>query len=409
MIITTTVLISMMRGFNSSQKFLMFAVGFVEVLRMLGIFLVLPVFTQYGQLFTHSALLIGVALGGYGLTMAIFQAPFGIISDRFGRKRVILLGMIPYIIGNFIAWHPGTITILIIGRVIAGAGAITSTGMAFVQESVPEERRNIAMAILGIPIGLSFMVGIILGPYLGGLFGYSSLFLISAILGIVAIFPLLRIKEERKARERHERKRVGRVQWNALMVGAVGFIVSFYMIAFFFYLPTYAKSAFPNIDFYLLLIPPVIIGGIIAMGASMYADRGRNTLFSIIALVVLLASVPFVFVIPHISGSGILFMVGAVIFFSGYSIYEIVFTPLVAKLSARESYGANIGAYNMMQFTGQFVGGAAGGALITLNLTYGTMIRTTIVLAVLLAVSLVFLYLPTRFKEVKKRPSPEST
>ena len=392
----------MMRGFNSAQKYLMFAVAFVEVLRMLGIFLVLPVFTSYGELFTGSDILIGFALGGYGLTMAIFQTPFGIISDRYGRKNVILLGMIPYIIGNFIAWHPGSIGMLIVGRLVAGAGAITSTGMAFVQESVPEERRNIAMAILGIPIGLSFMIGILLGPYLAGLFGYSSLFLISAVLGILSVFPLLSLKEDRVKKVRAERKKAGKVQSNALLVGGVGFIVSFFLMAFFFFLPIYARVAFPHTDFYLLLLPPVIIGGIIAFIVSMFADRGRHTLFSVVALVVLLISVPVVFLVPHASGSGMLFMAGSVIFFAGYSIYEIVFTPLVAKLSRKESYGANIGAYNMMQFTGQFVGAAAGSVLITLSLTYSTMLRTTLVLMGLLAMSLVFLYLPTRFREIKK-------
>lgn len=392
----------MMRGFSAAQKSLIFTIAFVEVLRMLGIFLVLPVFKYYGDLFTSSALLVGIAFGGYGAAMALFQTPFGMISDKFGRKRVILLGMIPYIVGNFIAWHPINIMGLIVGRVIAGFGAISSTGMALVQENVPEDRRNVAMAVLGIPIGLSFMVGIILGPYLGSIFGYSSLFLISAVLGIVAIFPLLRIKENRVQRAENSR-RTGKLEKKAVIVGAVGFIVSFYLMSFFTYLPMYVKIAYPSADYRFLLIGPVIIGGVIAALSSMFADRGKHTLFSILSLVILAISVPIVLFVPHIEGDRNIFYIGTIIFFSGYSIYEIVFTPLVAKLSRRESYGANIGAYNTMQFTGQFFGAAIGGGiLLSVNLDYATLSRTTIVLTAIIILAIILLYYPTKFREIEK-------
>lgn len=392
----------MMRAFDRNQKKMIGAVAVIEVLRMFGIFLVIPVFTLYGKTFTNSSLLIGIALGAYGLTMALFQAPFGILSDRFGRKNVILLGMIPYIVGNIIAWHPLNIYGLIIGRLIAGAGAVTSSGMAMVQESVPPERRNIAMALLGIPIGFSFMIGIVLGPYISAKLGADSLFLISALLGIISIFPMLGVRYKRPAYSRDERRKAGRIERKAVFVGMVGFLMSFYMIVFFYYLPLYGTLAYGSHGYELLLLWPVVIGGIIAVISSGFADRGRTTMFSVISLIVMLVSVPFVFLLPIATGHREWFFVGAVVFFAGFSIYEIVFTPLISKLSRKDSYGANIGIYNTMQFSGQFVGGVAGGVLVTLQLTYGSVLRTSVALTLIVFVSLVFLYIPTKFKEIRK-------
>lgn len=393
----------MMKAFNRNQVQMISAVAVIEVLRMFGTFLVMPVFTLYGQNFTSNTIMIGVAFGAYGLTMAIFQAPLGKLSDRIGRKQVIILGMIPYIVGNLIAWHPFSIWGLIIGRLIAGAGAVTSSGMAMVQENVPDERRNLAMAILGIPIGLAFMAGIMVGPFFAGLFGLPSIFLISAILGVVGILPMINVKYRKPHVEPGERKYIGRMQPKAAMVGVVGLLMSIYMIIFFYYLPLYGTAVYGSSGYDLLLFLPMLIGGFIAVAMSGIADRGYSTLFAIISLVVMLASIPLVFVVPHTTSDNEWFLIGTTVFFTGFSIYEIVYTPIIARISRKGSYGANIGMYNSFQFSGQFIGGIMGGSLVTLKLSGTNTSEIAMILLVIGVLAMVFLYLATKFREVKRQ------
>ena len=389
-------------GFDRNQKLMLGSVGFIEIVRAFGIFLVLPVFTLYGKEFTNSPLLVGLALGSYGLTMAIFQAPMGILADKFGKKRVIILGMIPFIIGSFISWHPGSIAGLILGRLIAGSGAVTSSGMGMVQENVPPDRRNIAMAILGIPIGFSFMVAVVLGPYIAAKIRVDFLFFLTGILGIVSIFPLMVVKTDGKIAHKAERKRVGRIDMKSITLGGVGFQLSFFSVVLFYYLPIYGTSAYGSNTYGLLLLWPVVIGGIVAFLSSGFADRGKTVLFSLISLTFISVSIPLLYFLPISQDNRNLFYIGLIIFFIGYSISETVFVPLISKISKRNSYASNIGVYNTIQYSGQFVGSITAGVVLTLNLSLGSAISISYILFGIMFFSFLFLYLGTRYRE----PSP---
>lgn len=362
----------MMRGFTREHIRLLSSLSVLEVFRMLGIFLVLPVFTLYADKFTTSGILIGLGLGAYGIAMAIFQIPMGRLSDRFGRKPVIALAMAPFIIGNLIAWHPFNIYGLIIGRFIAGAGAITSSSMALAQESVPEGKRTAAMAFLGIPIGLAFIIGIILGPLIGQYLGYSSIFLISAITGIIGLIPFLLLKIESPAKRIQYMR--GKIGIDSILMGTVGLVTSLVLVSIFYFLPLYYDSVFSS-GYDILLLIPLIIGGVIAIGLSPVAERGRRFPFAVLSVILIIASIPVIFLSPETNAIKLVLISGLLVFFAGYSITEIVFTPIISTRVSGSDYGLNIGVYNMMQFSGQFLGGVLAGYIIGLNFSSADLVR----------------------------------
>ena len=392
----------MMRGFTKEHVRLLSSLSILEVFRMLGIFLVLPVFTLYADKFTSSGILIGLGLGAYGISMAIFQIPMGRLSDRFGRKPVIALDMIPFIIGNLISWHPLNIYGLIIGRFIAGAGAITSSSMALAQESVPEGKRTAAMAFLGIPIGLAFIIGIILGPLIGQYLGYSSIFLISAITGIIGLIPFLLLKIESPAKRIQYMR--GKISMDSILMGTVGLITSLVLVSIFYFLPLYYDSVFSS-GYDILLLIPLIIGGVIAIGLSPVAERGRRFIFAVLSVILIIASIPVIFLSPETNAIKIVLISGLLVFFAGYSITEIVFTPIISTRVSGTDYGLNIGVYNMMQFSGQFLGGVLAGYIIGLNFSSAELVRSITVTEILSVFALIIL-LYTGFKiKASSRPT----
>jgi predicted MFS family arabinose efflux permease len=262
-----------------------------------------------------------------------------------------------------------------------------------VQESVPLQKRNLAMAVIGIPIGLASVFGILIGPIISQIFGNSFLFLLSAILGIVSLAPLIRIKEDKRI---HEIKPGRKINRSTLLMGGIGFTVSFQVMAVFFFLPLYISQVFGISSYYKVLVPTLVAGGIIGLSISRIGDRGRSVMASFITLVLFLFSVFLIFYLPVTTGKSFLFYIGLTLFFAGYAVFEIVFITLVTKLSPSGGYGSNIGAYNTLQYTGEFFGGAAGGALLSLSLTSATTLRTSLVLALLVLISIALLYYATR-------------
>ena len=176
---------------NSTELRASASLASIYGLRMLGMFLILPIFAIYAETLPsgQNHLMIGLALGAYGLTQAIFQLPFGMASDRFGRKRVIYVGLVLFVIGSLVAALAHDLPMIILGRSIQGAGAVSAAVTALVADLTREEHRTKAMAMIGGTIGITFAMSLILGPVLNNLIGVSGIFLMTAVLAsIAAIF-----------------------------------------------------------------------------------------------------------------------------------------------------------------------------------------------------------------------------
>jgi MFS family permease len=357
--------------FTSTQKKVLFALASMVGLRMLGLFLVLPVFTLYGLQFTNSKFLTGFAFGAYALTMAILQIPMGRLSDRIGRRKVLVIGMTLFSVGSFLCAlppvfpHSWQIWELIFGRLVQGGGAIVSVAFATVADYIEPDQRSTAMAVLGIPIGISFALGIIAGPILAGWFGTAFLFWLTGFLGLATDFLLVRyLRDERPQRE--VPAPMGRVLSHPPLIAYAGggFLINFFMTTFFFYFPLIVTGQHHlNMNhYYLLLLPMMLISGITMFGFSQGADKGWARPLACVAYLSFIPSFLLLFEPAWLGQDPArllpVFFAGT-LFYIGFTGLEPILPSLVSKVAPGASYGTALGVYN----TAQFIGSAAGGPL----------------------------------------------
>ena len=342
----------------------------IFALRMLGLFLILPVFSVHarGMPGGDSATLIGLALGVYGLTQSFGQIPFGIASDRYGRKRIIVIGLLLFAVGSFIAAMASHIGWVIFGRAIQGAGAISAAITALIADSTREEHRTKAMAMVGGSIGLSFALSLVAAPLLysaigmGGMFALIGLMSLAAILVVVYVVPpaaplppqQVRFAEVLRSRELmrlnygvfalHLTQMAMFVVVPAALVQSMDLPVSAHWKI---YLPVVLAS-------FVLMLPPVFIG----------EKRGRMKQVFIGAIALLLAvQAGMWFVLSQAAPSAAALTALLLAFFIAFNILEASQPSLVSRIAPPGGRGAALGVYNTLQALGLFCGGAAGGWL----------------------------------------------
>ncbi len=390
--------------FTPAQRKLLLALASAVGLRMLGLFLVLPVFTLYGLEFTTSRFLVGFAFGCYGLAMACTEFPLGRLSDRIGRRKVLLLGMSIFTVGSFLcaipAWLPAPMRIgeLIAARFVQGIGAITSTAFATVSDHIHEGRRSTAMAFLGIPIGISFIVGVIAGPMIAGRFGTESLFWLTAILGLATVWLLAHYLPETASRAvpRPSFLEVLRQPF-VLRLDLCGFLMNAFMTSFWFTFPLIVtvQHHVPMKGYYAILIPMVLASGVTMFGFASGADRGFGRGLAATAFLILAVSAVLLF---HPAAGGLnpnhltAVLVPGSLFLIGFTGLEPIMPSLVSKSAAEGTLGATQGSFQVLQYLGSFAGGLMAGALSR----YSTMWVTTALMVASLAGFLLMLGKPAR-------------
>ncbi len=349
------------------QKKVLLGLSAVLSLRMFGISMVFPVFTLYAGEFTSVPFLLGIAFSGYALTQAIFQIPFGYLSDRYGRVKILFAGMLIFSAGSFLAAFPQNIYWLIFARFLQGMGAITSTVIAFISDVFQDEVRSRAMAIIGIAFSLSFSLGMPLGSYIAGKSGVSAIFLITGVLtacSSILIISTLKDKRDKgyAIESRNSKILNGLKTPNLLKMDLAGFISNFNLLAIFFIMPVVLSRYLVLEHFWRILLPMVITGMVISYTSAHFGDKGWRKEAGLAGFVLFIAGGMMLVKLNSIDSALFLFLVFTVMF-SGFSILEAILPSMLTKIAHEDTVGTASGAFNMMQFMGSFMGGVVGGML----------------------------------------------
>ncbi len=364
-------------------------------LRLFGMFVILPVFAIYAETLPGGANLTmaGIAIGAYGLTQAILQIPFGWMSDRYGRKPVIYGGLILFAVGSFVAAVAPNIHVVIVGRVLQGAGAISAAVMALAADLTREENRTKSMAMIGSTIGLVFAMSLAAAPWLNQLIGVPGIFALTGVLAIAAMGVVWRIVpasprvvEAPAARASNlmgDLKSVLgdaqllRLNWGIFALHAV-------LMALFIAVPFALRDAGMPLNQHWKVYLPVMLGSFVlmlpaVMGAHVPGRLKRWFVAAVVLLLLVQGAMPWMF------GGVFYISLFLLIFFTPFNVLEAMLPSLVSRIAPPQLKGAAIGVYSSVQFFGAFVGSAAGGFL------YGRWGVTGIVVpcAVLLAIWLI--------------------
>jgi MFS family permease len=344
----------------------------IFALRMLGLFLILPVFAVHAMHLKGGGdhTLVGIALGTYGLTQGVLQIPYGMASDRYGRKRMIILGLVLFALGSFIAAIGDDIYVIIAGRAIQGAGAISAPVMAFLADLTREQHRTKAMALVGSSIGLMFALSLVGSPLLYRHIGMGGIFVLTGVLALLAIWVVVSVVPEEalvkiEAEEHVEPARLGDVLRNPDLLRLNFGIFSLHVVqmAIFVVVPLALVSAggLAVDQHWKVYLPVVLASFLLMLPPIFYAEKKDRIKPVFLACVGLMAVVQlgFVFALHNFTALVIL-LVG---FFVAFNILEASLPSLVSRTAPGRAKGAALGVYNTTQSLGLFVGGAAGGWL----------------------------------------------
>ncbi|WP_090827830.1 MFS transporter [Nitrosovibrio tenuis] len=340
-------------------------------LRMLGMFIILPVFAFYAEDLPGGSnyTLVGIALGAYGLTQAILQIPFGWLSDRFGRKPVIYGGLILFAIGSFIAASASDIYGVIFGRIIQGAGAISAAIMALAADLTREEHRTKAMAAIGMTIGATFALSLVVAPALNRLIGVPGIFIMTGVLALLAMAVVSRIVPDPAISRFHSdtEASAGRFH-NVLRNGELlrldfgVFALHAVLMALWLVVPLSLRTAGLAADqHWQVYLPVLLLSMVLVVPAIIYGEKKAKLkqVFVASVAVLLVSQALLAYMFNSLWGT----TAALLVFFAAFNLLEATLPSLISKIAPVGAKGTAIGVYSSVQFLGTFVGASVGGYL----------------------------------------------
>lgn len=378
------------------------SLSFIVATRFFGLFIVLPVLSLYAlNLKGSNEILVGLLVGVYAIMQMILQLPFGMLSDKIGRKNSLAIGLVIFIIGSFVCAWSDDIYYMIFGRFLQGCGAVGAVATAMISDFTKEEERGKAMAMMGAMIGLAFASSMVLSPFLSAKFGLSSLFNLSAVLTLICVILLYTaVPKEVHIRTFEEKAPLFVLlgDKNLTLMNLTNFLQKMFMTMAFFAIPIVLvkEMGYPQEGLWKVYSVAMVFG-FLAMGFAGAIGERRG-----LSKQILLAGILF-FVVSYfvfaISETKFFFIVGVVIFFIGFNMHEPIMQSLASKFAKADQKGSVLGIFNSAGFFGSFMGGVLGGWLMS---EFGIHILAYIIAVVGIFWFLLLLKLsdPNRFKNL---------
>jgi MFS family permease len=355
-------------GMNAIERRGAFSLAGIFSLRMLGLFLILPVFALYAEgLPGVTPMLVGLAIGIYGLTQALLQIPYGMLSDRFGRKPLIVIGLLIFAIGSVVAASAEDIYGIIIGRALQGSGAVAAVVMALAADLSREQRRLRMMAIIGMSIGVAFALSLILGPLLNRWIGVSGIFWLTALLALGGIALTLFVVPNPRKIQFHRDAEVEPGQFGQVLKDRellrldVGiFTLHMILTALFLAYPLALRDQGLASDHHWQVYLPVMLVSMIAMVPFVILAESKRKMKTVfLGGIAALGCASLGLYHFYTSMAGLVLALW--LFFVAFNLLEATLPSLVAKMAPGERKGTAMGVYSTSQFLGAFTGGVLGG------------------------------------------------
>lgn len=340
----------------------------IYALRMLGLFMLLPVLSLFAeQLQGSTPLLVGLSISIYGLTQAILQIPFGLLSDRFGRKRIIVIGLLLFAAGSVVAAISTTIQGVLLGRAMQGGGAIAAAVMALLADLTQEVHRTKAMAMVGASIAVSFGIAITLGPLIAGFAGVHAIFWITAVLALLAILTVLFVVPSPAQLKTHRDAELVPTDFfqvlkntDLLRLDFGIFVLHLILTASFVIVPLQLRDAGLLASRHWLVYLPILVTSMAAIIPFIILAEKKHKMKPVFIgaiTIIVLANTGLFFADDNLPG-----LIGSLwLFFCGFNLLEATLPSLISKTAPADLKGTAMGVYSSCQFLGAFLGGAAGG------------------------------------------------